>query len=115
MRALCRTQSRVPPPCATPLPYPCDVSESDQSGSQRIERVLAYMFTTMVMLSVAAFIAVLIGTMAGVAENDGFSQGVWPVVIMLPWFGLPIGFLLLIALFIVHAVNRSRSTRPRTN
>jgi uncharacterized BrkB/YihY/UPF0761 family membrane protein len=91
------------------------VSESEPSGNQRIERVLAYMFTTMVMLSIGAFIAVLIGTMAGAAENDGFSQGVWPVIIMLPWFGLPIGFLLLIALFIVHAVNRARSTRPRTN
>ncbi|MGI9822473.1 hypothetical protein [Agromyces sp. Marseille-Q5079] len=91
------------------------MSESDQSGSHRVERVLAYMFTTMVLLSVAAFIAVLIGTMAGVAENDGFSQGIWPVVIMLPWFGLPLGFLMLIALFIVHAVNRARSSRPRTN
>ncbi|MET4157435.1 multidrug ABC transporter ATPase [Agromyces sp. PvR057] len=91
------------------------MSETQQSGSQRIERVLAYMFTGLVMLSIAAFIAVLIATMAGVAENDGFSQGVWPVVIMLPWFGLPLAFLLLIALFIVHAVNRSRTARAQTN
>ncbi len=73
------------------------------------------MFTAMVLLSVAAFIAVMVGTMAGAAENDGFSQGLWPVVIMLPWFALPLGFLLLISLLIVHAVKRARSTRPRTN
>ncbi|MFF2372644.1 multidrug ABC transporter ATPase [Agromyces sp. NPDC058110] len=91
------------------------MSETQQSGSQRVERVLAFMFAGLVLLSIAAFIAVIFATVAGVAENDGFSQGVWPVVIMLPWFGLPIAFLLLIALFIVHAVNRSRTTRAQTN
>lgn len=77
----------------------------------RAERILAYMFVAIVGLSILAFIAVMIGTATGAGANDGFSQGIWPLVIMLPWFGLPIAFLLLIALLIVNGVRRARAGR----
>jgi len=77
----------------------------------RAERVLAYMFVAIVGLSILAFIAVMIGTANGAGADDGFSQGVWPVVLTLPLFGLPIAFLLLIALLIVNGVRRSRAGR----
>jgi Zn-dependent protease with chaperone function len=62
-------------------------------------------------LSILAFIAVLIGTSAGVGNNDGFSQGIWPFVLTLPLFGLPFGFVLLIVLLVVSALRRSREAR----
>ena len=65
------------------------------------------MFAALVGCSIVAFFAVIIGSAAGAAANDGFSQGIWPFVIMFPWFGLPIAFILLI----VNAVRRSRETR----
>ncbi len=77
----------------------------------RAERVLAYMFVAIVGLSILAFIAVMIGTAVGAGENDGFSQGIWPLVLTLPLFGLPIAFLLLIALLIVNGVRRARAGR----
>ena len=77
----------------------------------RAERILAYMFVTIVGLSILAFIAVMIGTAVGAGENDGFSQGIWPLVLTLPLFGLPIAFLLLIALLIVNGVRRARAGR----
>ena len=77
----------------------------------RAERILAYMFVAIVGLSIAAFLAVMIGTAAGAGANNGFSQGILPTVIMLPWFGLPIAFLLLIALLIVNGVRRARAGR----
>jgi hypothetical protein len=77
----------------------------------RAERILAYMFVAIVGLSILAFIAVMIGTAVGAGENDGFSQGIWPLVLTLPLFGLPIAFLLLIALLIVNGVRRARAGR----
>jgi ABC-type dipeptide/oligopeptide/nickel transport system permease component len=87
------------------------VSESGPVTQHRAERILAYMFVAIVGLSILAFIAVMIGTAAGAGANDGFSQGIWPLVIMLPWFGLPLAFLLLIALLIVNGVRRARAGR----
>lgn len=87
------------------------MSDSGPISEHRAERVLAFMFAAVVGLSILAFFAVMIGTLTGAAADDGFSQGIWPLVIMLPWFGLPIGFALLIALLIVNAVRRSREAR----
>jgi hypothetical protein len=87
------------------------VSESGPITDNRAERVLATMFAVVIGISIIAFFAVMIGTMAGAAADDGFSKGVWPIVIMLPWFGLPIAFLLLIALLVVNGVRRARAAR----
>ena len=76
----------------------------------RAERILAYMFVGIIGISILAFLAVMFGTLAGAAADDGFSNGIWPFVIMLPWFGLPLAFLLLIALLIVNAVRRRRQS-----
>lgn len=70
------------------------------------------MFVGIVGISILAFLAVMFGTLAGAGQNDGFSSGIWPFVIMLPWFGLPLAFLLLIALLIVNGVRRRRESAP---
>ena len=90
------------------------MSSQDPVTDHRVERILAYMVAATVGLSVIAFLAVMIGTFAGVGADDGFSQGVWPLVLVLPMIGLPIGFLLLIALLIVNGVRRSRESRQGT-
>ncbi|MGY4857881.1 hypothetical protein [Cryobacterium sp. AP23] len=81
--------------------------------SGRLEKILAYMVAGVVGLSILAFLAVILGTAAGVGDNDGFSKGVWPAVLTLPLFGLPIGFLLVIALMIVSALRRAREARQK--
>lgn len=87
------------------------MSESGRITEHRAERILAYMFVGVVGVSILSFLAVMLGTLAGVGANDGFSQGVWPAVLMLPWFGLPLAFLLLIALLIVNGARRTRESR----
>lgn len=87
------------------------MSESGPVTEHRAERILAYMFIGVIGISILAFLAVMIGTLAGAAANDGFSQGAWPIVIMLPWFGLPLAFALLIVLLIVNGVRRARASR----
>ena len=87
------------------------MSESGRITEHRAERILAFMFIGVIGLSILAFLAVMFGTMAGAGANDGFSQGIWPLVLTLPLFGLPLAFLLLIALLIVNGVRRSRESR----
>lgn len=74
----------------------------------RVERVLAFMVVSAVGLSIIAFLAVIIGTAAGVTD---FSGGVWPIAIVLPAIGLPLGLALVIALIIVSGVRRGREAR----
>lgn len=91
--------------------YSGRVSSQGPVADHRAERILAYMVAATVGLSIIAFFAVMIGTLAGVGADDGFSQGIWPYVLVLPMIGLPIGFLLLIALLIVNGIRRSRESR----
>ena len=79
----------------------------------RLEKILAYMVAGVVGLSILAFLAVILGTAVGVGDNDGFSKGVWPAVLTLPLFGLPIGFLLVITLMIVSGLRRAREARQK--
>ncbi|WP_104192062.1 hypothetical protein [Cryobacterium sp. Y82] len=85
-------------------------NQTPQSVS-RLERVLAYMVASVVGLSILAFIAVIIATAMGVGQNDGFSRGIWPPIFILPLYGLPIGFVLIIVLIISVGVRRSRAAR----
>jgi Zn-dependent protease with chaperone function len=87
------------------------VSESGPITQHRAERILAYMFIGIIGLSILDFLVIMIATMAGAGANDGFSTGVWPLILTLPLFALPIAFLLLIALLIVNGVRRARESR----
>jgi hypothetical protein len=86
------------------------VSDSGPITDNRAERVLAYMFAAIVGLSIVCFFAVMIGTMSGITVGE-MGTGLWAVVTMLPWFGLPIAFVLLIALLIVNGIRRGRAAR----
>lgn len=78
----------------------------------RAEKVLAAMVIASIGLSILCFIAVMIGTATG-AFNDpnALNGGVWPVVIVLPLIGLPIGVVLIITLIVVNGVRRRRAAQ----
>ena len=59
-------------------------------------------------LSILAFLAVIIATATGVTN---FGEGVWPVIIVLPLVGLPIGLVFMMVLFIVSAIRRGRESK----
>ncbi|TFC42828.1 hypothetical protein E3T26_07960 [Cryobacterium sp. TMT1-21] len=85
-------------------------NQTPQAAS-RLERILAYMVAGVVGLSILAFLAVIIGTAVGAGANNGFGQGVWPLILALPLFGLPIGFVLIIALMVMTGLRRAREAR----
>lgn len=63
------------------------------------------MVAAIIGLSVIAFFAIIIGTWTGM-QSDDFSVGIWPMVTLLPLFGLPLGFVLIFALLIVSTRRR---------
>jgi uncharacterized membrane protein len=77
----------------------------------RPQRMLAYMIGAMIAISVAAIIALIIGAAVGAAADGGFQKGIWPTILLVPYFALPIGIALLIALFVVSIVSRTRQNR----
>ena len=86
------------------------MSESGGITEHRAERILAFMFIGVVALSIICFFAVMIGTFSGVSREE-MGTGIWPLVVTLPLFGLPLAFLLLIAVLIVNGVRRARASR----
>lgn len=82
-------------------------AEPEATQPNRLQRVLAFMFAAVIILSV---LALLLGLVAGAIGADPTS-GIWPLIIVLPMPGLTIAVLLLIALLVVTAVRRSRAAR----
>jgi uncharacterized membrane protein len=76
----------------------------------RNERIMAYMIVGIVGLSIVAFVAVIVATYVGMNAKE-FASGVWPMVLNLPLFGLPIGFVLIVVLLITSMRRRGREAR----
>jgi ABC-type transport system involved in multi-copper enzyme maturation permease subunit len=70
----------------------------------RIERILRNMIASAAGLSIVAILATII---AGFARID-VNQGIWPVVVILPFIGLTLAFVLIIAFLVVSIVRRRR-------
>lgn len=69
------------------------------------------MIVGLVAASVIAFVAIIVGTQLGAGADDGFSHGLWPTILMLPLFALPVAFVLLVVLLIRGVGRRSRLAR----
>ena len=72
---------------------------------RRIDRVLAFMALGLTVLSIVCFFAVILARPAGVTD---ISQGIWPLVVVLPLLALPIAFVMIVTLLIMSFVRRSR-------
>jgi ABC-type dipeptide/oligopeptide/nickel transport system permease component len=77
-------------------------------NDNRRERLLAFMVIGTIGLSLLAFFAIILGTAVGAGANNGFSQGIWPTIFILPIIALPIGIVLILVLLILNTVRRSR-------
>jgi hypothetical protein len=59
-------------------------------------------------LSIVCFLAIIIARPAGVTD---FTEGIWPLVSVVPIIALPIAFLMILALLIMTFVRRARANR----
>ncbi|MET4638833.1 multidrug ABC transporter ATPase [Mycetocola sp. 2940] len=86
------------------------MTDPQKHNASRFERILAFMLLALVALSVGSFIAIMVGTMQGMG-SENFASGLWPVIVMIPYVGLPLSIVLLIVLMISSAVRRARESR----
>ncbi|WP_258067425.1 MULTISPECIES: hypothetical protein [unclassified Rathayibacter] len=77
----------------------------EPAGIGRAERTLAYMFIAIIVVTVLAFLAILVAPALGIREYTG---PFWRFVFAVPLVGLPIAFLMMIAMLIV-GVRRRRA------
>ncbi|MFC4139805.1 MULTISPECIES: multidrug ABC transporter ATPase [unclassified Microbacterium] len=75
-----------------------------------VDKVLAYTALGLAGASVLCFFAIIIGTATGM-EQEAFAQGIWPFVAGLPLYGLPIAFVMIIALLIMSMVRKGRAAK----
>jgi hypothetical protein len=75
---------------------------------RRLDRILAFMSLGLAVVSIGCFFAIMIARPAGVTD---FSQGIWPVIAVLPLIALPLAFLMILALLIMTFVRRARANR----
>lgn len=80
----------------------------DDPPVRRIDRILAFMSLGIAALSVLCFFAIMISTATGM-EHEDYATGVWPVVAAIPLYGLPIAFLLILALLIMSFARRGKA------
>lgn len=73
-------------------------------SSTRLERVLAGMVGATVIVSLLCFFAVILAGPLNYSLDNSFGY----VITIFPLIGLPIGFLLMIALLIISSVRRRK-------
>ena len=71
-----------------------------------LEKVLAYASVSMIVVAVVSYLTTLIVAM--VAGREALVGGIWQFVTFIAYVGLPVGFLLLIALLVINFSRRGR-------
>lgn len=79
---------------------------SAQQKNSVLEKALAYTSVSIIVVAVASFITTLIVAMVA-GRGDTLSQ-LWKIVAAIAYIGLPVGFLLLIALLVINFTRRGR-------
>lgn len=79
---------------------------------RRVDRILAFSALGIAAASVVCFFAIIIGTAVGMQQED-FGGGLWPVVAAVPYWGLPLAFVMIIVLLAMSFIRKSRAaSRP---
>ncbi|MEO8907413.1 MAG: hypothetical protein ABI310_04980 [Microbacteriaceae bacterium] len=77
----------------------------------RAQRTLAFVIGGLVVISLLAIFAIIIGTWLGAGPAQGSGQGIWPTVFFIPLIALPVAFVLIIILLTVSMIGRGRQNR----
>ncbi|SEB53137.1 hypothetical protein [Microbacterium hydrocarbonoxydans] len=79
---------------------------------RRVDRILAFSALGLAAASILCFFAIIIGTAVGMEQKD-FGGGAWPLVAAIPYWGLPVAFLMIIVLLVMSFIRKGRAaSRP---
>jgi TRAP-type C4-dicarboxylate transport system permease small subunit len=87
------------------------VTDETPQPASRVQRTLAYIAAGLVILSIACFFVLMIGTWLGAGPDQGSGKGIWPTVELLPLGALPVAFVLVLIVLVVNTVGRSKQNR----
>ncbi|MFF5623751.1 multidrug ABC transporter ATPase [Microbacterium sp. NPDC012755] len=77
-----------------------------------VDRLLAFTALGLAAASVICFFAIIIGTAIGMKQDD-FGGGAWPFIAAIPYWGLPVAFVLIIVLLVMSFIRKGRAaSRP---
>ncbi|NLB46873.1 MAG: hypothetical protein GX814_03865 [Microbacteriaceae bacterium] len=79
---------------------------SEDTKYSVMERVLAYVAISIMVIAVLSFLTVLV--VALVAGREVLASGLWELVSFIAYFGLPTGFVLLMILLGINFRKRNR-------
>lgn len=75
---------------------------------RRLDRFLAFGALGIAAASVICFFAIIIGTALGM-DQAAFGEGVWPVVAAIPFWGLPVAFVMIMVLLVMSFIRKGRA------
>lgn len=73
------------------------------------DRFLAFGALGIAAASVVCFFAIIIGTAVGM-DQTAFGEGVWPLVAAIPFWGLPLAFVMIITLLVMSFIRKGRAS-----
>ncbi|MCK8468284.1 multidrug ABC transporter ATPase [Microbacterium sp. KSW4-16] len=76
---------------------------------RRLDRFLAFTALGIAAASVVCFFAIIIGTAVGM-DQSAFGEGAWPFIAAIPYWGLPVAFLMILTLLIMSFVRKGRAS-----
>lgn len=76
---------------------------------RRLDRFLAFAALGIAAASVVCFFAIIIGTAVGM-DQAAFGEGAWPFIAAIPYWGLPVAFLMILALLIMSFIRKGRAS-----
>lgn len=79
---------------------------------RRLDRILAFTALGIAAASVICFFAIIIGTAVGM-DQAAFGEGAWPLIAAIPFWGLPLAFVMIITLLVMSFIRKGRAgSRP---
>jgi len=74
---------------------------------RRIDRILAFMSLGLLVLSIACFFAIMIGS----SNGADMQSGLWPTTGAIVWIAPPLAFILMMAVLIMTFIRRGRANK----
>ncbi|MEV4775531.1 multidrug ABC transporter ATPase [Microbacterium sp. LTA6] len=75
---------------------------------RQVDRILAFSALGLAAASVLCFFAIIIGSAVGM-DQAAFGEGLWPLVAGIPLWGLPVAFVMIIALLVMSFIRKGRA------
>ena len=83
-------------------------AQNPEPEVRRLDRIIAFSALGLAAASILCFFAIIIGTAVGMRRED-YGAGAWPFIAAIPYWGLPVAFVLIITLLVMSFIRKGRA------